>query len=96
MRVPGREAAVIAKVAFTSQDRVREAIRHFSADGSGWRCPALGDDPLTCGSCLRRRAGHGPAIRPGSLTATAGPGRPAAGGMSLMAWLPVAHRYCTA
>jgi hypothetical protein len=35
----GRNAAAIAKVAFTSEDRVRDVIRNVSADGFGSRCP---------------------------------------------------------
>ena len=31
----GRDAAAIAKVAFTSEDRVRDVIRNFNADGFG-------------------------------------------------------------
>ena len=31
----GMDVAAIAKVAFTSEDRVRDVIRNFSADGFG-------------------------------------------------------------
>ena len=31
----GMDVPAIAKVAFTSQDRVRDVIRNFTADGSG-------------------------------------------------------------
>jgi Homeodomain-like domain-containing protein len=31
----GMDAAAIAKVAFTSEDRVRDVIRNFNADGFG-------------------------------------------------------------
>jgi hypothetical protein len=35
----GMDVAAIAKVAFTSQDRVRDVIRNFNADGFGPLCP---------------------------------------------------------
>jgi transposase len=35
----GMDVAAIAKVAFTSQDRVRDVIRNFNADGFGSLCP---------------------------------------------------------
>jgi transposase len=35
----GMDVAAIAKVAFTSEDRVRDVIRNFSADGFGSLCP---------------------------------------------------------
>ena len=34
----GMDAAAIAKVAFTSEDRVRDVIRNFNADGRLARC----------------------------------------------------------
>jgi transposase len=33
------DAAAIAKVAFTTEDRVRDVIRDFNADGFGSLCP---------------------------------------------------------
>jgi Winged helix-turn helix len=33
----GMDVAAIAKVAFTSEDRVRDVIRDFNADGFDWR-----------------------------------------------------------
>jgi len=33
LSAPGMDAAAIAKVAFTSEDRVRDVIRDFNADG---------------------------------------------------------------
>src|SRR6266496_2435541 len=35
----GMDAAAIAKVAFTSEDRVRDVIRNFNADGFASLCP---------------------------------------------------------
>jgi transposase len=35
----GMNAAAISKVAFTSEDRVRDVIRNFNADGLGSLCP---------------------------------------------------------
>ena len=35
----GMDVQAIAKVAFTSEDRVRDVIRNFNADGFGWDCP---------------------------------------------------------
>jgi transposase len=35
----GMDVAAIAKVAFTSEDRVRDVIRNFNADGFGSRYP---------------------------------------------------------
>jgi transposase len=39
----GMDAAAIAKVAFTSEDLVREVIRNFNADGFGSLCPKYRD-----------------------------------------------------
>ncbi len=36
----GRDVAAIAKVAFTSEDRVRDVIRNFDADGFGSLYPS--------------------------------------------------------
>ena len=35
LSAPGMDTAAIAKVAFTSEDRVRDVIRNFNADGFG-------------------------------------------------------------
>jgi hypothetical protein len=40
----GMDAAAIAKVAFTSEDRVRDVIRNFNADGSA-RCTEVQGRP---------------------------------------------------
>jgi transposase len=44
---PGMDVAAIAKVAFTSEDRVRDVIRNFNADGFGSLYPRYkGGRPL--------------------------------------------------
>jgi winged helix-turn helix protein len=47
----GMDAAAIAKVAFTSEDRVRDVIRNFNADGFGSLYP-------------KYRGGHPPKFTP--------------------------------
>ena len=41
----GMDAAAIAKVAFTSEDRVRDVIRNFNADGFGSPYPKIQGRP---------------------------------------------------
>ena len=43
LSAPGMDAAAIAKVAFTSEDRVRDVIRNFNADGFSSRSLDPGD-----------------------------------------------------
>jgi hypothetical protein len=42
----GMDVAAITKVAFTSEDRVRDVIRNFNADG--WKASPFPD----CGNCI--------------------------------------------
>jgi hypothetical protein len=50
----GMDAAAIAKVAFTTEDRVRDVIGDFSAGGSGSLCPKYaGGRPRMRATCTR-------------------------------------------
>ena len=62
----GMDAAGIAKVAFTSEDRVRDVIRNFNADGFGSlypKYPAGGRPSSPCRSGGRSRRSPSPARR---------------------------------
>src|ERR1700722_13492176 len=73
----GMAVAAIAKVAFTSEDRIRDVIRNFNADGFGSPCPKnKGGRPPNFTSPKRRKikktaksrpAEHGLPFSPGSL-----------------------------
>src|SRR5690348_8833313 len=63
----GMDAAAIAKVAFTSEDRVRDVIRNFNADGFGSLYPKYRGGhppkftlPRTSPACAPRRADESP------------------------------------
>ena len=61
----GMDVAAIAKVAFTSEDRVRDVIRNFNADGFGSRYPRYrGGRPPKFTLPQRRRSRRSPSRKP--------------------------------
>ena len=83
----GMNVAAIAKVAFTSEDRVRDVIRNFNADGFGSLYPKYkGGHPPKFTLGQRQDGAHGrpprcwPAIPPPTPPSTTRPAWPACGG----------------
>jgi transposase len=71
----GMDAAAIAKVAFTSEDRVRDVIRNFNADGFGSLYPKYkGGRPPKFSLPQRRRSRRPPSPARRSMARRSRPG----------------------